>query len=229
MRVQRLRGTIAGLMLAALVGGGAARAEIRLPKMLSAHAVLQREKPIHIWGWSGPGECVQVSFHAQHLQTCANPLGMWSTYLSPEPAGGPYVLTVAGGGNDAAKLSVDDLLVGDVWFASGQSNMEMPLKGFGPDTPIKDSAKEIAAANTIIWNGPMGVFEKPPFDKGTVALAHAVAGSHAISVVGGGDSEKAIKSAGVSDKISHISTGGGASLDFLSGVKLPGVEALTSA
>jgi phosphoglycerate kinase len=85
----------------------------------------------------------------------------------------------------------------------------------------------IAAAKTIIWNGPMGVFEKPPFDKGTMALAHAVAASSAISVVGGGDSEKAIKTAGVSDKVSHVSTGGGASLEFLSGVVLPGVAALT--
>jgi phosphoglycerate kinase len=85
----------------------------------------------------------------------------------------------------------------------------------------------IRGAKTIIWNGPMGVFEKPPFDKGTVALAKAVAESGAISVVGGGDSEKAIKSAGVSSKISHISTGGGASLEFLSGIELPGVAALT--
>ena len=96
----------------------------------------------------------------------------------------------------------------------------------GPQT-IEIFSGEIAKSKTIIWNGPMGVFEKPPFDKGTVALAHAVADSNAISVVGGGDSEKAIKSAGVSDKISHISTGGGASLEFLSGMKLPGVEALT--
>ncbi|MEK7752243.1 MAG: phosphoglycerate kinase [Acidobacteriota bacterium] len=85
----------------------------------------------------------------------------------------------------------------------------------------------IAGARMIIWNGPMGVFEKPPFDKGTVALAKAVAGSDAVSVVGGGDSEKAVKSAGVADKISHISTGGGASLEFLSGLVLPGVAALT--
>jgi phosphoglycerate kinase len=85
----------------------------------------------------------------------------------------------------------------------------------------------IAGAKTIIWNGPMGVFEKPPFDAGTVALAKAVAASGAISVVGGGDSEKAIKNAGVADKISHISTGGGASLEFLSGIQLPGVAALT--
>ena len=84
----------------------------------------------------------------------------------------------------------------------------------------------IASARTIIWNGPMGVFEKPPFDQGTMALAHAVAESSAVSVVGGGDSEKAVKTAGVSDKISHISTGGGASLEFLAGVELPGVTAL---
>ena len=88
-------------------------------------------------------------------------------------------------------------------------------------------SKVIAGAKTIIWNGPMGVFEKPPFDAGTVALAKAVAASGAISVVGGGDSEKAIKNAGVADKISHISTGGGASLEFLSGIQLPGVAALT--
>jgi phosphoglycerate kinase len=86
----------------------------------------------------------------------------------------------------------------------------------------------IATAKTVIWNGPMGVFEKPPFDAGTVALAKAVAASGAISVVGGGDSEKAIKNAGVADKISHISTGGGASLEFLSGIELPGVAALTN-
>ncbi len=85
----------------------------------------------------------------------------------------------------------------------------------------------IKGAKTIIWNGPMGVFEKPPFDKGTMALAHAVANSGAISVVGGGDSEKAIKTAGLTDKISHVSTGGGASLEFLSGQVLPGVAALT--
>jgi phosphoglycerate kinase len=71
------------------------------------------------------------------------------------------------------------------------------------------------------------VFEKPPFDKGTMALAHAVATSGAVSVVGGGDSEKAIKTAGLTDKISHVSTGGGASLEFLSGQVLPGVAALT--
>jgi phosphoglycerate kinase len=95
----------------------------------------------------------------------------------------------------------------------------------GPRT-IAAYEQVIVGAKTIIWNGPMGVFETPPFDRGTVALAKAVAASGAVSVVGGGDSEKAVKSAGVADKISHISTGGGASLEFLAGIELPGVAAL---
>jgi phosphoglycerate kinase len=105
-------------------------------------------------------------------------------------------------------------------------NQKMALD-IGPKT-IEAFSRVVAAAKTIIWNGPMGVFETPPFDRGTVALAKAVAASGAVSVVGGGDSEKAIKSAGVADKISHISTGGGASLEFLAGIDLPGVAALRS-
>jgi phosphoglycerate kinase len=97
----------------------------------------------------------------------------------------------------------------------------------GPKT-IERYAQIVQTARTIIWNGPMGIFEMPPFDKGTVELAKAVAESGAVSVVGGGDSEKAIKSAGVSDKISHVSTGGGASLEFLAGLELPGVMALNA-
>ena len=96
----------------------------------------------------------------------------------------------------------------------------------GPNT-IEEYSKVIREARTIIWNGPMGIFEMPPFDRGTIALAKAVAESGAMSLVGGGDSEKAIKNAGVADKISHVSTGGGASLEFLAGIELPGVAALT--
>jgi phosphoglycerate kinase len=96
----------------------------------------------------------------------------------------------------------------------------------GPET-LDTYTSIVNASKTIIWNGPMGVFEMPPFDFGTIGLAKAVANSGAVSVVGGGDSEKAIKSAGVSDRITHISTGGGASLEFLSGIELPGVAALT--
>ncbi len=99
----------------------------------------------------------------------------------------------------------------------------------GPKT-IEVYVAEILKSKTIIWNGPMGVFEMPPFDKGTMAVANAVATATdggAISVVGGGDSEKAVKTAGISDRVSHVSTGGGASLEFLSGITLPGVAALT--
>jgi phosphoglycerate kinase len=100
----------------------------------------------------------------------------------------------------------------------------------GPKTIAAYSA-EIAKAKTIVWNGPMGVFEMPAFAKGTLELAKAIAAATsagAISIVGGGDSVAAVHQSGVANKISHISTGGGASLEFLGGRKLPGVEALTN-
>jgi phosphoglycerate kinase len=96
----------------------------------------------------------------------------------------------------------------------------------GPSTRAEYAA-EIAKAKTIVWNGPMGVFEMAQFAEGTLAIAKAVAASSAVSIVGGGDSVAAVKKMGVADRISHISTGGGASLEFLSGLTLPGVAALT--
>lgn len=99
----------------------------------------------------------------------------------------------------------------------------------GPQT-VKQFSAEISRAKTIVWNGPMGVFEMPAFSHGTLEMAHAVAAVTALgatSIVGGGDSVAAVHQAGVAEKISHISTGGGASLEFLAGRKLPGVEALT--
>ena len=131
---------------------------------------------------------------------------------------------------DKLMLPVDHVVVSEIAAGAANEAVETIPDGkiavdIGPKT-IEAYAKVIASAKTVIWNGPMGIFEKPPFDKGTVALAKAVADSGAISVVGGGDSEKAIKAAGVTSKITHVSTGGGASLEFLAGMKLPGVVAL---
>ena len=98
----------------------------------------------------------------------------------------------------------------------------------GPKT-VAAYGDQIRAAKMILWNGPMGVFEMEPFAKGTVALAEVIAASDGTSVVGGGDSVAAVHEAGVADRITHISTGGGASLEFLAGAKLPGVEVLTDA
>jgi phosphoglycerate kinase len=92
---------------------------------------------------------------------------------------------------------------------------------------VRDFSAEIEGARTIVWNGPMGVFEKPPFDSGTRALANSVAAAQGTTIVGGGDSVAAVKEAGVADRITHVSTGGGASLEFLAGDVLPGVAALT--
>jgi len=97
----------------------------------------------------------------------------------------------------------------------------------GPET-VRRYLEVIRRAKTIVWNGPMGVFENPKFAEGTFAIARAVADSHSFSIVGGGDSAAAVAQAGVESKITHISTGGGASLEFLSGQKLPGVEVLTN-
>lgn len=96
----------------------------------------------------------------------------------------------------------------------------------GPGT-VEEFSQEIARAKTIVWNGPLGVFEIEGFDRGTLAIARAVAESQALSVVGGGDSVSAVIKAGVEQQMTHISTGGGASLEFLAGKSLPGVEILT--
>jgi phosphoglycerate kinase len=96
----------------------------------------------------------------------------------------------------------------------------------GPET-VRRYSDIIRKAKTIVWNGPMGVFENPKFAQGTFAIARAVADANAFSIVGGGDSAAAVAQSGVESRITHISTGGGASLEFLSGQKLPGVEVLT--
>jgi phosphoglycerate kinase len=114
----------------------------------------------------------------------------------------------------------------EIFSGDGPFPADMMALDIGPET-IKLFAAEIADAATIVWNGPMGVAELAPFAKGTNAVARAVAANDsAISIVGGGDSVAAVHRSGVADRISHISTGGGASLEFLEGRTLPGVAAL---
>ena len=109
------------------------------------------------------------------------------------------------------------------------TNVGLVGMDIGAETVAHFSAA-LADARTVIWNGPMGVFEEPPFDQGTIGIAKAVAEAAdrgAIVIVGGGDSVAAITQAGVAERITHISTGGGATLEFLAGKELPGVAALS--
>ncbi len=131
------------VFLFALIAAASAQAEVRLPHLFTDHAVLQRDQPIRIWGWADPGESIRVSFRKQQAGATADALGRWSAALHPEAAGGPDALTVRG----TNTVTVHDVLVGDVWFASGQSNMEMPLRGFPGSAVLKNGAQEIAAAN----------------------------------------------------------------------------------
>ena len=131
------------LLTLASIGQRSTLAQIMLPKLISDHAVLQRDRPIHLWGFASPGAHLTAHFHQQTQTAVADELGRWSLYLAPERAGGPFLLTLGG---DGPEITVSDLLVGDVWFASGQSNMEMPLAGFPPTATVKDASKEIAAA-----------------------------------------------------------------------------------
>ncbi len=133
----------------------------------------------------------------------------------------------------AKLLLPSDAVVADKFAADAQTQI-VPITAvtsgwrildIGPDTRARYAA-EIATAKTVIWNGPMGVFEMPAFAAGTRAVAQALADSSAKTVIGGGDSVAAIEQMGLADKVSHISTGGGASLELLEGRVLPGVAAL---
>jgi len=126
-----------------------------------------------------------------------------------------------------------DMVIADKFDAEAQSKVvpvgPVPagwrVLDIGPQT-VANFAALIKTAGTVVWNGPMGVFEFPRFAEGTYGVAHAIADSHAISIVGGGDSVAAIQQSGLADKITHISTGGGASLEMLEGLVLPGLAAL---
>jgi len=128
-----------------------------------------------------------------------------------------------------------DMVIGDAFDAEAKMETlpvgDVPagwrILDIGPQT-VEAFGKEIANAGTIVWNGPMGVFEFPRFATGTFAIARKVAESKAVSIIGGGDSVSAINQSGLSDKITHISTGGGASLEMLEGIELPGLAILSN-
>jgi len=136
-------------------------------------------------------------------------------------------------GGDIIQLPVD-LVVAEAFAADAADNVvsadDVPAEwmalDIGPAT-IAHYANRLAGAKTVVWNGPMGVFEFPKFAKGTFAVAEILGGlKDATTIIGGGDSAAAIRDAGLEDKMSHVSTGGGASLEFLEGIELPGVAAL---
>jgi phosphoglycerate kinase len=126
-----------------------------------------------------------------------------------------------------------DVVIGDRFDAEAEKRVmamgPIPegcrILDIGPAS-VEAFAKVLAKAKTIVWNGPMGVFEFPRFAEGTIGVARAVAASNAVSIIGGGDSVAAINQAGLADRITHISTGGGASLEMLEGLELPGLVAL---
>jgi phosphoglycerate kinase len=135
-------------------------------------------------------------------------------------------------GSTKLRLPVD-VAIGDKFDAEAQKKIiqagPVPegwrILDIGPDT-VEAYGKVIKSAGTIVWNGPMGVFEFPKFSEGTFAIAKEIAASNAVSVIGGGESVSAVQKSGVADKITHISTGGGASLEMLEGLELPGLAAL---
>ena len=111
-------------------------ADVRVPALFGDHMVVQRDMPIHVWGWADPGETVSVDFRGETAVAIASPDGRWDIYLEPAEAGGPYDLAIDGGNS----IRLTDILVGDVWVGSGQSNMEWPLER------ANDAEREIAAA-----------------------------------------------------------------------------------
>jgi sialate O-acetylesterase len=115
------------LLLMVLIPGVMVSAQVTLPRVLSSHMVVERNVPVHVWGMAAPGETVSVSFRSETRATVAGRLGRWSVYLKSGEAGGPFEMVVTGSGQSEVPITLDDVLVGDVWVASGQSNMEFRM------------------------------------------------------------------------------------------------------
>jgi sialate O-acetylesterase len=133
-----MKKTIALLLLVPLVAN--TKAQLRLPKIFGDSMVLQRNAPLRVWGWAAPAEAITVQFHQQQRSVKADANGNWEAELAPEQVGGPYDLQVKG----KTTITLHGILMGDVWVCSGQSNMEMPVKGW---SQVVNADQEIAAAN----------------------------------------------------------------------------------
>src|SRR5215472_9523194 len=116
------------LVLTVLLVSSFASAQVKLPKVLSDHMVIQRDLPAHVWGRATPGEQVTVTFRNETKTVTAGPLGHWNAYLKPGAAGGPFEMSVSAAGGTGSPTVIHDILVGDLWIASGQSNMEFPME-----------------------------------------------------------------------------------------------------
>ena len=177
----------------------------------------RRRHGLHFLEVAGPADR-EVARRKRQARPCARFAGGSEAAQFPAgPAGGPRAGRIA-------------RLRGDASHRHRQHSRGLDGARHRPARPIDQFRSEISNARTIVWNGPLGMFEKPAFAQGTLAIARAVAAATskgATSIIGGGDSVAAVEQSGVATQISHISTGGGASLEFLAGEKLPGVEALT--
>ncbi len=119
------------------------RADVTLPGVLADHMVIQRDRPVHVWGNADPGEQVRVSFRDHRGAVLADSLGRWSVYLPPEDAGGPFTLTIQGKNT----ITFTDVLIGDLWIASGQSNMQFPMMQTDWGLGVQNTQQEISVAN----------------------------------------------------------------------------------
>jgi sialate O-acetylesterase len=171
--------------LALLLLATAARADVKLPNILAEHMLVQRNLPVHLWGWADPGENVQASFRGHSANIIADKLGMWSLTLPPGDAGGPFAMTISGHN----QISFHDILVGDVWVASGQSNMEMPIGLNGPWKIGVDNYKQVLAEANIptlrLYHLEMNTSHFPLHDAPAATWAPATAESvNSFSAVG---------------------------------------------
>ncbi len=173
-----------GLVAASMglsMGLCAAQAQVRLPRIFSDHMVVQRGMPVHLWGWATPAETVRASFRGQTVSTTASELGRWSLYLSPGAAGGPFELTVQGSASGETPLHCTDVLVGDVWLASGQSNMEFEM--YKAATATTDlAAASLPRVRLLTVNKVAADYAQPDFS-GTGWVASTPDSAHNFSAV----------------------------------------------